>query len=346
MTDAQKRALLVSAKGIGSPARLVLLALTTFLGEGERCWPSNETLAGLVDLSVRRVQVALAELKERGVVKIEVGKDGRRVISVGVTIPAGDVVSVTGGMSFPSGGDDVSVTSQVYRREGDIEGGSGRGPAAASDSKSKEDAGSKAPPGAASDSRPPRSAGPSQEFLGEVPRISGMGRSEGEWAALFKELMLVVGRKLEWHFPTVPLRLRGGFQRLHAMMLAQGWWPSAEQLKAVRWRYAQARQHPVSGCLGGHRKVSGPAYFLEDFFLICQECETEWNFVHGVASAPLFEEPLVEDHRGDFLEKPIEEWTDEELRNAILWREVSEPVAIAETTRRRIAREAGANSKL
>lgn len=329
MTDAQKRALLASAKGIGSPARLVLLALTTFLGESERCWPSNETLCGLVDLKVRSVQEALKELKERGLVKIEVSVDGRRVISVAAQIPAGDA---------------DSRVSQLIRREGDIEG---------DNYNAEEVEFSKKLQKSERDAKPslsvvPLSQTPSHSdssprtgmrshvapVIEAAEKMDELGKTDKDWERLFDELMIIQGRS-QFYLgnPSLPPYLRTALEQLKESSRNSKWWPSQAEMKAVRWRYARGDEHPVRGCLGGHRLKTGAAGFVKEFYAVASECMTEWLFVHGVKQTPLFDQARAED-REAFMEKPLEQWTGEEIRLAVAWKRLTLAEATAEFDRR------------
>jgi hypothetical protein len=164
--------------------------------------------------------------------------------------------------------------------------------------------------------------------------LGGLGKTSREWEKLFNDMMQMIGRpKLQWGLPTLPRALVMAFERLNGVMVAAQWWPSEGELKAVRWRYAQEREHVLKGCTGGHRKKSGPGFFVEEFFQVCTECETEWNFVHGVSQTSLFSEELF-DSKTAFLGKPIAEWTWEQIRQALAWHEITEAEADAETKRR------------
>lgn len=86
-----------------SAAKLLYLVLSSMAQSNGYCWPSNETLAAEMDLSKRRVRELLAQLQERGCIRVEVRRSEesneveRRYIYCGVFVgkktppPSGEI---------------------------------------------------------------------------------------------------------------------------------------------------------------------------------------------------------------------------------------------------------------
>ena len=167
------------------------------------------------------------------------------------------------------------------------------------------------------------------------PVADCLGKVEADWARLFNELMLMTGRKQYfWGAVAMPPAVMRGFEQLQADARQMGWWPTAKQMAAVRWRYAQGREHPAKGCLGGHRLKTGAGYFVAEFYQVATECETEYDFCHRKPEAlPLFAGAGAD--REAFLAKPLAEWTAEEMDLALGWGRLEEAAALAELERRR-----------